>query len=237
MRLVVLTTQTTHHAYFVRELANTASVQGVLVETKALAAPFKTFHSFETDRDQYEHDMWFNGGEIDIHRFADTVRFEDLNSPEARRHLKNLKPDAVVVFGTGRLVPEVIAVCPYGMVNLHGGSPEDYRGLDTHLWAVYHQDFESLVSTLHRVTSELDAGDIVAETAVPVSANMGLHQLRAANTEKCLSLTIQAIKDFSATQTFASRPQKREGRSYSFMPSVLKEICVINFRRYTRAMS
>ena len=32
------------------------------------------------------------------------------------------------------------------------GVIQKYRGLDSHYWSIYHKDFESLVTTLHRVT-------------------------------------------------------------------------------------
>ena len=46
-------------------------------------------------------------------------------------------------------------------INLHGGDPEKYRGLDSHLWSIYHEDWASLVSTLHVVSKDLDAGDSI----------------------------------------------------------------------------
>ena len=53
MRVVILTTQTPHHVYFVREIAAAASVTLVMAETRSLTPPFDTAHPFESERDRY----------------------------------------------------------------------------------------------------------------------------------------------------------------------------------------
>ncbi len=119
------------------------------------------------------------------------------------------------------------------MLNLHGGDPENYRGLDSHLWAIYHRDFEALVTTLHFVTSELDDGDIVGQMRVPLRSGMALHQLRAANTEVCVELTVSALEALRSRGVLDARRQLRCGRYYSFMPTPLKELCNRRFATHT----
>ncbi len=115
-------------------------------------------------------------------------------------------------------------------MNLHGGDPEEYRGLDTHLWAIYHNDFGGPVTTLHTVAAVLDAGDICLQDVVAVKPIMPLHQLRAANTDTCIRLARSALASFADLGTLPARKQIRRGRYYSFMPSPLKEVCRRNFR-------
>lgn len=231
MRLLILTTETPHHAYFVREIQARRPVTLVMVETRTLTPPFETAHPFEAERDEYERRLWFDGADPQLADLAPTETFHSINNDGLRR-LRNLKPDVVVVFGTGRLSPQVIATCPDGMVNLHGGDPEEYRGLDTHLWAVYHGDFGGLVATLHRVAPDLDDGDIVCRRLVPLQKGMKLFELRRRNTEVCVALTEKALADFDQG-AWKSTPQTRKGRYYSFMPSVLKELCVPKFEKHT----
>ncbi len=146
------------------------------------------------------------------------------------------KPDALVVFGTGRLGEAVIGLSPDAAVNLHGGDPEDYRGLDTHLWAIYHGDFPSLVTTLHRLAPTLDSGEIIQSLPLPLERGMALHELRRVNTEICLRLTLAALDDFKRRGRFVGRQQRRIGRYYSFMPAVLKPLCVERFARHTERL-
>jgi methionyl-tRNA formyltransferase len=79
----------------------------------------------------------------------------------------------------------------------------------------------------------LDAGDVVQATAIPLRPDMQLHELRAANTEICVRLTLDALSTVQTRGDVASRPQRRVGRYYSFMPAVLKDLCVKRFAAYT----
>jgi methionyl-tRNA formyltransferase len=233
MKVAVLTTETTHHAYFVRELARAADVEQVIVERRSAAAPFPTHHPFENERDAHESRTWFDGERAAIRDIAPTLEVDGVNAPEAVAALDGLRPQVVFVFGTGRLLPEVIRACPNGLVNLHGGDPEEYRGLDSHLWAIYHRDFSGLVTTLHRVNEELDDGEIVLQAAIPLRREMPLCELRQRNTEVCVNLAVLALDMHARHGEFLSRPQGRRGRYYSFMPAVLKEVCRERFESYT----
>jgi len=244
MRLAVLTTETSHHAHFVREIAAWAHGAGpagglrVFLETRGAAAPFPTAHPFEAERDAFEAAAWFGGRPARCADFAETVAVGRMNDADAVAALAGFRPDAAVVFGTGRLAPAVIAAAGEGrIVNLHGGDPEAYRGLDTHLWAVYHGDFGGLSTTLHHLNPELDDGPVIANLPVPLHRGMALHELRRANTEVCVRLVRQALEAFLAEGRFAARPQRAAGRYYSFMPAVLKELCVGRFARYTARLT
>jgi len=236
MKIVVLTTETLHHAYFLSRLADAFPIAATLVETQLLQPPFETHHPFEDLREDYEAQKWFKGKQPHLSDFAETSEFSSVNDTDAIATLVDLNPDVVVVFGTGKIRPATIATCPEGMINLHGGDPERHRGLDTHLWAVYHDDFSGLVTTLHHVNEELDDGDIILQNSLQVFANMGIHMLRSANTEACLKMTISALDMYARFGSFITRKQLLKGRYYSFIPAELKEICKRKFEKFTRML-
>jgi methionyl-tRNA formyltransferase len=157
-----------------------------------------------------------------------------MNGTEGISSLSTWQPDVAIVFGTGRLSSAVIESGPGCFLNLHGGDPEEYRGLDTHLWAIYHSDFGGLVTTLHRVNSSLDDGDICLQESISISAGMQLSELRLANTEACVRLAVAALSSVREQGYVPSRKQRRAGRYYSFMPSQLKEICRKRFEKHAR---
>jgi methionyl-tRNA formyltransferase len=138
----------------------------------------------------------------------------------------------VIDFGTSKVGEHIINMVRGCIVNLHGGDPEKYRGLDSHIWAMYHGDFDSLVTTLHHLSPELDKGAIIARKSVEVSRGMKFHEFRRANTETCIQLTLDMLKTLSETGNIISIPQKSEGRYYSFMPTVLKNIAMRKFEKY-----
>ena len=168
MRLVFLTTQTTHHAHFVRAMKSRGEVMGCVLETTAIKAPFETRHEYLNEQDRFEAAKFFGGEECRIDTLTPSVPVADINDPKVVEAVQDWQPDLTVAFGVRRLKPETIDELPGILLNLHGGDPEKYRGLDTHLWAVYHSDFDSLVTTLHVLATRLDTGDIVRQGHIPL---------------------------------------------------------------------
>jgi methionyl-tRNA formyltransferase len=155
-----------------------------------------------------------------------------VNDDEGVTALRKLSPDVVLVFGTGKILPSVIEVAQVACLNLHGGNPEAYRGLDTHLWAIYHSDFDNLVTTLHHVDAQLDTGEIVFQSQLHLTKDSKLHELRSINTEVCIDISLLALTSLQSRGSLPSRKQIDMGRYYSFMPTVLKEICLKKFERH-----
>src|SRR4051812_16654011 len=164
---------------------------GVVLETRTHDPGFATHHPFEDERDAYEREVLLAGAPAAIDAFGLTHVAGSVNEPTTRAAAAAMGADLIVSFGTGLIDADFIATAPAPLVNLHGGDPEEYRGLDTHMWAIYHGDFAGLVTTLHAVDTGLDTGAIVGQEPIarPPAA---LHELRAANTRTCLDLTVAA---------------------------------------------
>ena len=159
MKVAVLTTETPHHAYFVRAVKDAIGTVVVFRETASgPQPPFETHHPFEDERDDYEWKRWFGGRRTKISELAPVRSFRSMNDQEAVAALQSEGADVAIVFGTGVLKAPAIEACPRQIFNLHGGDPEEYRGLDTHLWAIFLRDFGGLVTTLHRLDRGLDTG-------------------------------------------------------------------------------
>ncbi|WHZ25198.1 MAG: hypothetical protein OJF47_004310 [Nitrospira sp.] len=232
MRVLVLTTDTLHHAYFVRELVSQVSRLHVILETTGVKPTFDVAHPFESLRDQYERDVWFKGNEPSIREFAETTICPNVNASDVVAAAKGFSPEITVAFGIRKAEPALIRAAGPRVVNLHGGDPEFYRGLDSQLWAIYHNDFKNVVTTLHVLNETLDDGPIIGVRPVALCRGMGLHQLRHRNTESAFELTRTALDELKRTGDVASRKQRQIGRYYSFMPSVLKDLCVKRFERH-----
>ncbi|MFQ5651443.1 MAG: formyltransferase family protein [bacterium] len=233
MRIAVLTTETTHHTFFVRELGKVFPELCVVVEQQTLSPRFETHHPFEHEREEYERRVFFDGNGTTLADIARPFLVDSVNDPRALEHLTRLKPDVMVVFGTGIIREELLRLASPNMVNLHGGDPEAYRGLDSHLWAIYHRDYSNLITTLHYVNKDLDDGEIILQAPIRLFPGMRLHELRRFNTEVCVQLVVSALDMYARFGRFISRPQRSSGRYYSFMPAVLKDICVKRFESYT----
>jgi len=236
LKVGILTTETLHHARFVQAVTEAYPLTRVYEEKRPISARFETAHPFEDSRADHERNTWFNGEDRSISDFAPVETYADINDPVCIKNLTEFEPDAIVVFGTGKISEDLINIRPDRIVNVHGANPEQYVGIDTHLWAIYHRDFEGLVTTLHRVESMMDRGGVVLSADIPITANMKLHQLRQANTEVCIQLVLSALDLLEKFDQFISRPQTMKGRRYSFMPAVLKDDCQRYFETYTASL-
>ncbi len=236
MKVALLTTETVHHVYYARELHARHPLALVLLETAKPVHPFPTAHPFETLRDDYEKELLFGGRLPVFEEIAPVRRAVSVNDAETRAVLGALKPDVILVFGTGKLGAELIAIPSRACLNLHGGDPERYRGLDSHLWAILDGTFDALVTTLHHVDRDLDTGAIVAQETLPLTQQTRIEHLRAMNTSACLSLTVSALDLLRGGRTLPARPQTRRGRYFSAMPAERKEECVAIFRRHVTAL-
>lgn len=236
MKLTILTTQTIHHTFFIKELIKNGIEINVLLESKnEKPFPFKTFHDFEEERDIYEIEKWFSGKDTKIEDIAKTTKFRSLNSIDAINLINEEETNISIVFGTRKINEHFINSYKGTILNLHGGDPEYYRGLDSHLWAMYHKDFDKITTTLHKLDEKLDNGEIIFKKNIPISQNSSLKTLRSENTELCVELVKKAIKMFEDNSFFISTKQKKIGRYYSAMPAVLKSISLKNFSNYIKS--
>lgn len=232
MKIVILTTETYHHNYFVQQISHYYKLAGIVVETSSPKPEFDTFHPFEKQRDEYEKEAFFKNKPVQLSDFLETHETESVNDDLTCGYLRKIRPDVIITFGAGLIRENIIEICPNGFINLHGGDPEVYRGLDTHLWAIYHRDFSGLAVTLHRLNGELDDGDIIQKGVIEVNKNMKIHEIRRYSTEICVELTLNALDAFHRLGHFISSPQQKRGRYYSFIPADLKEVCCNNFDKY-----
>ena len=237
MRIVILTTGSLRRRYVVRELQRAFPIARVFVETRHANPPFPITHEIDSAARDHERQLFFNGDAPPFAALADSEQFDRLNSPEAAKAIAGAKPEVLVVYGTGPIANEVIALCPEGAMNLHGGNPEAYRGLDCPLWTIYHRDYAALVETVLRLSPEIDGGDMIAKLPVPVTPEMALHEFRASSAATVVSLLTNAFRHFETDGEFKGAKQRRKGRYYSYMPAIMKDLCVRNFAKYTASLT
>ncbi len=233
MRLALLTTETHHHCLFTEKVLRYRDIHLIISEKNAVPPPFQVSHPFEQQRDLYEESMLARRG-ARLRDYCETVEVPSVNNLDVSRKLESRGIDMVVVFGASFIKSNILDRYQGRLINLHGGDPEQYRGLDSHLWAIYHNDFDALVSTLHMVNSRLDDGDIIAKANIDLLPITNIYQLRAENTLLCSRLVINALSHHAEFGRFDAHRQQSIGRYYSFMPTCLKAVCAARFEQYVR---
>ena len=82
--------------------------------------------------------------------------------------VRDLAPDLIMVNSYSMLVrQEVLSIPCYGAVNIHGALLPQYRGCNATQWALINNETETGV-TMHYMTAQFDAGDIIAQRRVPI---------------------------------------------------------------------
>ncbi|MDA9708602.1 formyltransferase family protein [Alphaproteobacteria bacterium] len=234
MRIAVLTTITSHHAYFLKKLISHGHEVRAFIETKKRKKyKFKTIHKIDSDTEKFEHKIWFNGLKPNINKICINYKSSNINNVSIEKKISEYNPELIFVFGTGKIGTQIINNHNNIIYNFHGGHPEYYRGLDTNLWAIYHNQFKMLTTCLHKLDKKFDNGNIFKLKKIKITKSMKIEEIRSKNTLLCVKLATELIKMYSTKKKIVLKKQKGKGRFYSAMPAILKEECKLNFDKYT----
>ncbi len=92
----------------------------------------------------------------------------DVNASESVNRIATLAPDFLFSFYCRQMLKApLLALAPRGALNMHGSLLPKYRGRAPVNWAVLHGERRT-GATLHYMADKPDAGDIVAQQAVPI---------------------------------------------------------------------
>ncbi len=228
MKILILTTDTPHHIFFLSESLKVE--RNITVISEKSQKREKDFESdFFLQRQEFENKFWFKNTHTSLKDFAFTKYIDCINSNESLNFLEKNFFDLAICFGTKILSAKIIKKLPTNLFNLHGGDPENYRGLDSHLWSMYHKDLDGFVSTLHHLTLRVDCGDIYSKEKIILSKIPNIFHFQIFNTQTCVKLSKRLIEDISLGKKIKKINQKSIGRYYSSIPSCLIEKCKKNF--------
>jgi len=234
LSIVILTTDTTHHRYFVHQLQKRFAVSSVIIEHTSAKANPQIKEDITSLQTEFEISHWTIASLLPLNNYVETLNVTNVNSELSLEYIKRKKPAFIILFGTRKVSMKIVELAEIGCINLHGGNPQYYRGLDSHLWAIYHRDWNNLNVTLHYVDHDLDSAPIISQSDLPISKNMKLCQLRASTTEVCVKLTELALLSQYNLGWIPSSRQYLKGRYYSAMPNELRTICISRFESYTK---
>ncbi len=157
-----------------------------------------------------------------------------LRDGEVLKTLQEIKPDILVVVAYGRILPDdILAVAPYGAINVHASLLPKYRGSAPVQWSVLNGDKYTGVSTMY-LASEMDTGDVIYtdETEIGEFETSGelFDRLMAMGAE-LLDKTLRDIEAGTAPRT----PQNHAEASYVTMLD--KSMCPIEWNKTPREIN
>lgn len=148
---------------------------------------------------------------------------ERIRPPEVTAFLSELRPEAMVVVGYGKILPQaIIDIPPRGIVNVHASLLPKYRGAAPIQWAIANGETRTGVTTM-RIDAGLDTGEILlqAETEIgpeetamelgPRLARMGAGLL-VETLARLAEGTLVGVAQDSPHASFAPVLRKEDGR-------------------------
>ena len=150
------------------------------------------------------------------------------NNEEFRAELTRLKPDAIIVVGYGRIIPQwMLDLPPHGNLNLHASLLPKYRGAAPIQWAIAQGETITGVTTM-RIDAGLDTGDILLQKKLPISPDDTSETLAPRLAEIGADLMIETLRGLQAATI---DPTAQEHSQASLAPILKKEDGLINFSR------
>lgn len=118
---------------------------------------------------------------------------EKSSDPLFLEALKQWKADLFVVVAFGQILPQVLLdIPPQGCINVHASLLPHLRGAAPMQRALMRGDLETGVS-IQKMVRKLDAGDVIAETRVPLSEEITFGELHDLLCEKAAPLLVEVL--------------------------------------------
>lgn len=128
------------------------------------------------------------------------IRTEGVRQINNRKYvemIRDLKPDLIAVCGASILKDPIISIPAKGILNLHGGLAQKYRGVWTTMWAIYNREPEYVGATVHHINKNIDEGDIVYQGRPDITEDDNHESLYVKVVKLGIKMMIRAIREIS----------------------------------------
>ena len=150
------------------------------------------------------------------------------NNEQFRSQLSSLAPDAVIVVGYGRIIPQWMIDLPVlGNLNVHASLLPKYRGAAPIQWAIASGESVTGVTTM-RIDAGLDTGDVLLQKEIPILADDTAETLAPRLADLGAALMIETLYGLQAG-TLTGRSQDHSKATLA--PVLKKEDGLIDFQR------
>src|SRR3977135_1370879 len=150
------------------------------------------------------------------------------NNDEFRQQLSALSPDAIIVVGYGRIIPQWMLDLPrFGNLNLHASLLPKYRGAAPIQWAIARGESVTGVTTM-KINAGLDTGDILLRRDLPIAADDTSEMLAPRLASIGADLLLETLRGLQSESVHA-RPQ--DHAQAILAPIATKQEGLIDFSR------
>jgi methionyl-tRNA formyltransferase len=150
------------------------------------------------------------------------------NNDEFRRQLTEIAPEAIIVVGYGRIVPQwMIDLPPLGNINVHASLLPKYRGAAPIQWAIAMGDRTTGVTTM-KIDAGLDTGDMLLQAELPIEPEDTAETLAPRLAELGAELLVETL---ARAEAGLITPVPQNHTEHTLAPILKKEDGQIDFHR------
>ncbi len=150
------------------------------------------------------------------------------NNEEFRAQLTSLKPDAIIVVGYGRIIPQwMLDLPPLGNLNLHASLLPKYRGAAPIQWVIANGETVTGVTTM-RIDAGLDTGDILLQQELAISLDDTAETLAPRLADIGANLMVETLRGL---QDGRISPRPQDDSKSTLAPILKKEDGRVDFSR------
>jgi len=150
------------------------------------------------------------------------------NNAEFRDRLTAIHPDAIIVVGYGRIIPQwMLDLAPLGNINLHASLLPKYRGAAPIQWAIARGETTTGVTTM-RIDAGLDTGDVLLQEEISIAPDDTAETLAPKLAGVGANLIITTLR---AMQSGGISPRPQDHAQATLAPILRKEDGLIDFSR------
>ena len=150
------------------------------------------------------------------------------NNEDFRAQLTSIAPDAIIVVGYGRIIPQwMIDLPPLGNINVHASLLPKYRGAAPIQWAIASGETVTGVTTM-KIDAGLDTGDMLLQAEMPIKPEDTSETLAPPLAELGAELLVETL---SRLEGGVITPVPQNHAEHTLAPILKKEDGQIDFHR------
>lgn len=234
MKIMTISGNHPRHLYYLNSIAKEFPISGTILVGRENILPLPPKGIEEIDRLNFikhfenrekAENKYF--GEQNLPSAEILKVSDDLNSKKSVEFVKKIKPDLVLIFGSGLVKDPLYSVLPKNTINMHLGLSPRYRGAATLFWPFYMLEPHWAGATFHHIISEPDAGEIIHQTTPKLSRGDKIHDVACKTVIAATKDMIKILKIVHSGKELKTYKQKSSGKNFlgkEFRPEHLRVI-------------
>ncbi len=223
-RVLLLTSTFLRHHFFIQFLSRHLDIVGVWREEKSFKPEENAGnkedraviaeHFDARDRSETTYFGKYAALSLDPGVLLQDLPPNAINAPGELAAMQALRPDILLVFGSGILREGIIGAFAGKIINLHLGISPYYRGSGTNFWPLVNGEPEYVGATIHYLDEGIDSGKMICHVRPSMKSEDGPHDLGNATIIAAVK-ALPAVVSAHAASTLHAVPQRTDiGKLY-----------------------